>query len=209
MRLILVGPPGAGKGTQAARIKEQLGVPHISTGDMFRAAVKEGTDLGKRVSEIMDRGHLVPDDLVIAMVMERISQDDCKKGFMLDGFPRTLPQAEALDVALEEAAVKLDAVLLINVPDHLIIKRITGRRSCTVTGKIYNIHTNPPPIETAIDHRKDDTKGAITNRLNKYHRETAPVLPYYSERGTLREVDGLGEMDEVTQRLLEALGVKV
>jgi len=208
MRMIFIGPPGAGKGTQAARLVERLAIPHISTGDMFRAAVKAGTPLGKQAKACMDKGELVPDEVTIGLVKERIAQEDAKEGFMLDGFPRTLPQAEALDAALAEAGVTLDAVVLLEVPDDLIVERIVGRRSDPVTGAIYHLTFNPPPAEIVdrLKHRADDTEEACRARLAVYHRQTAPIIPFYEAKGLLRRVDGVGSADEVTERIREALG---
>jgi adenylate kinase len=207
MRMILVGPPGAGKGTQAARLVESYQIPHISTGDMLRAAVKEGTELGRRADGYMKAGELVPDELVIAMVIERIEKPDCTGGFMLDGFPRTRPQAEALDGELTKAGVTLDAVVVIEVPDQLIVERITGRRMDPETGAIYHMIFNPPPAEVAdrVIQRKDDTEKACVARLQKYHGETAPIVPFYEQKGLVRRVDGVGEPDEVTGRIKRAL----
>ena len=207
MRMILVGPPGAGKGTQAAKLVDTFHITHISSGDMLRAAVKEGTALGQKADGFMKAGQLVPDDVVIGMILERIQRPDCKGGFMLDGFPRTRPQAEALDRALEGAAVTLDAVVLIEVPDQLVVDRITGRRSDPDTGAIYHLQFNPPPPEIAgrLVHRKDDTVEAVQTRLAKYHSETAPIIPYYQDRGILRRVDGVGEPDAITQRMIAVL----
>ena len=206
MRLILVGPPGAGKGTQAKRLVQRLGVPHISTGDMLRAAVKAGTELGQKADAIMKAGDLVPDELVIGLVQERIRAPDAQQGFMLDGFPRTQPQAAALDEALKQADVKLDAVVLIDVADEVIEERITGRRSDPVTGQIYHLKYNPPPEGLEVVQRADDTAEACKERLTKYHRDTAPIVPYYEQRGLLKRVDGLASPDEVTQRLMTAIG---
>jgi len=208
MRMILIGPPGAGKGTQAAFLVDRFRIPHISTGDMLRAAVKAGTELGRQADDFMKKGALVPDDLVIAMVIERIGQDDCRAGFMLDGFPRTRPQAEALDAALTGAGARLDTVLLIEVPDGLIVERITGRRSDPETGAIYHLKFNPPPADVAgrVVQRKDDTEEACRARLDKYHSETAPVIPFYQGKGLLRRVDGVGTPAEVTARITSALG---
>ncbi len=205
MRMILVGPPGAGKGTQAARLVDTFRIPHISSGDMLRAAVKEGTQLGLEADRYMKSGQLVPDEVVIGMILERIAKPDCAKGMMLDGFPRTRPQAEALDRALEAAGVKLDLVLLIEVPDQLIVDRITGRRSDPKTGKIYHVTFDPPPAGLEVVQRKDDTVEAVTTRLAKYHSETAPIIPYYQERGILKRVDGVGEPDAVTARITAVL----
>ncbi len=208
MRLILIGPPGAGKGTQAARLVDTFGIPHISTGDMFRAAAKAGTELGKRADEYMKRGQLVPDQVVIGMVLERLAADDAKRGFMLDGFPRTRPQAEALDVAMRNAGVELDAVVLIEVPDELIEERTIHRRTDPETGEIYHLLFKPPPNDTIaarLVHRKDDTPEACRARLDKYHAETAPVVPFYESKGLLKRVDGQGTPDEVTTRIQAGL----
>lgn len=207
MRMILVGPPGAGKGTQAARLVDSYAIPHISTGDMLRAAVKEGTELGKQADKFMKDGALVPDEVVIGMVVERIAKPDAEKGFMLDGFPRTAPQAEALDKALQAADVALDAVVLIEVPDAMIVERITGRRSDPETGAIYHLTFNPPPADVAdrLVQRGDDTEEACVKRLEKYHSETAPIVPFYEKKGLLKRVDGVGTPDEVTARLKSAL----
>jgi adenylate kinase len=208
MRMIFVGPPGAGKGTQAARLVEHFRIPHISSGDMLRAAVKEGTELGKQADGYMKAGKLVPDEVVIGMIIERIGRADCAQGFMLDGFPRTAPQAAALDEALRRAGVGLDAVVLVEVPDALILERVTGRRSHRDTGEIYHLKFNPPPADVAdkLVHRKDDTVEAVTQRLEKYHSETAPIIPFYESKGLLRRVDGVGTPDEVTARIKAALG---
>ena len=208
MRMILVGPPGAGKGTQAARLVDSFKIPHISTGDMLRAAVKAGTEMGKQADLYMKRGDLVPDDVVIGMVIERIAEGDCVSGFMLDGFPRTRPQAEALDVALKSADVSLDAVVLIEVLDELIVERITGRRMDPETGDIYHVKFKPAPADVAerLVQRKDDTEEACRARLSKYHSETAPIVPFYEAQSILKRVDGVGPLDEVTARLTTALG---
>lgn len=206
MRLILVGPPGAGKGTQAKIIQQKLGIPHISTGDMLRAAVAAKTELGLKAKKVMDEGGLVSDDLIIPMLMERIGQDDCAKGFMLDGFPRTLPQAEALDQALEAAGTTLDAVIHFQVPDRTLIRRITGRRVDRKTGDI--LHVDMDDLEGRdIEQRSDDTEVAVRKRLEKYHAETTPILPFYSEKGLLKTVNATQEPAEVTANLLDALGI--
>lgn len=205
MRMILVGPPGAGKGTQAGRLVETFHIPHISSGDMLRAAVKEGTRLGQEADRYMKAGQLVPDEVVIGMILERIAKPDCAGGFMLDGFPRTRPQAEALDRAMGDAGVALDAVVLIEVPDALIVERTTGRRSDPATGAIYHIKYNPPPPGLQVVQRKDDTPEACETRLAKYHSETAPIIPFYMAKGILKRVDGVGEPDLVTQRISAVL----
>jgi len=207
MRMILVGPPGAGKGTQAARLVDTYRIPHISSGDMLRAAVKEGTQLGQEADRYMKAGKLVPDEVVIGMILERIAKPDCAGGFMLDGFPRTRPQAEALDRAMREAGVELDAVVLIEVPDQLLEERAVGRRSDPETGAIYHLKYNPPPAEIAgrLVHRKDDTVEAVTTRIQKYHSETAPIIPFYLEQGILKRVDGVGDPDAITARLRAVL----
>ncbi|HUS63362.1 MAG TPA: adenylate kinase [Kofleriaceae bacterium] len=207
MRMILIGPPGAGKGTQAQRLLARFRIPHISSGDMLRAAVAEGTALGRAADGFMKAGQLVPDDVVIGMVIERIQKEDCGAGFMLDGFPRTRPQAEALAAALGEAGCDLDHVLLLEVPDQLIIDRIVGRRTDPVTGTIYHMTFNPPPADVAgrVVQRKDDTEEACRARLEKYHSETAPIVPFYEKQGLLRRVDGNAAPDTVTERILAAL----
>jgi adenylate kinase len=207
MRMILVGPPGAGKGTQAARLVDKFKITHISTGDMFRAAAKEGTKLGLEAAGHMKAGRLVPDELTIAMVLERIQKPDCANGFMLDGFPRTRPQAEALDTALTGAGVKLDAVVLIEVPDKLLEERAVGRRSDPETGAIYHLTHNPPPAEIVgrLVHRQDDTAEAVQVRLANYHAQTAPIVPFYEGKGILKRVDGVGTPDEIAQRIATVL----
>lgn len=207
MRIIFVGPPGAGKGTQAAKLVSTLGIPHISTGDMFRAAVKQGTPMGQEAQRYMTEGKLVPDEVVIGLVRERIAQADAQTGFLLDGFPRTVPQAEALQDALTQDGLALDAVAVLEVPDELIVERITGRRSDPETGTIYHMTFNPPPAEVKdrVVQRKDDTEEACRTRLSAYHAQTAPLIPFYDALGLLRTVDGVGAPDDVAARLLGVL----
>jgi adenylate kinase len=207
MRMILVGPPGAGKGTQAARLIASFGIPHISSGEMLRAAVKQGTALGAEADRYMKAGKLVPDEVVIGMILERIAKPDAAAGFMLDGFPRTRPQAEALDAAMRAAGVELDAVVLIEVPDALLEERAVGRRTDPETGAIYHLKYNPPPLDIVgrLVHRKDDTIDAVSTRIQKYHSETAPIIPFYLSKGVLRRVDGVGDPDAITVRITAAL----
>jgi len=207
MRMILFGPPGAGKGTQAARLLERYKVAHLSTGDMLRAAVKAKSELGQAAEGYMKRGELVPDQLVCDLVVERLAQPDCTNGFMLDGFPRTVPQAEALAVTLEKAGITLDLVLVLEVPDTLIVERITGRRSDPETGAIYHLKFNPPPADVAgrVVQRSDDTEEACRTRLAKYHAETTPVLPVFEAAGIVKRIDGVGTPDEVTARVIAAI----
>ena len=207
MRMILVGPPGAGKGTQAARLVDTYRIPHISSGDMLRAAVKEGTALGIEADGFMKAGKLVPDEVVIGMILERITKPDAAQGFMLDGFPRTRVQAEALDKAMKDAGIELDAVVLIEVPDALLEERACGRRTDPDTGTIYHLKYNPPPanIVDRLVHRKDDTVEAVTTRVQKYHSETAPIVPFYSAKAILKRVDGVGDPDVITKRIPAAL----
>ena len=207
MRLILIGPPGAGKGTQAEYLVERFQIPHISSGDMLRSAVAAGTDLGKQADGFMKAGQLVPDELVIAMIIERTAQPDCAKGFILDGFPRTRLQAEALAVDLAKAGVTLDAVVLIEVPDSRIVERVTGRRMDPETGDIYHVQFKPPPSDIAprVVQRKDDTEEACTARLEKYHAETAPIVPFYRHQGLLKRINGDTTPEAVTARIAAIL----
>lgn len=207
MRIIFIGPPGAGKGTQAARIVERLGVPHVSTGDMLRAALKAGTEMGKLAQTYMTDGKLVPDEVVIGIVRDRLSEPDAAKGFMLDGFPRTLPQAEALDAMLASIGVTIDRVPVLEVADDLIVARIVGRRTDPVTGRIYHLTFDPPPADVVdrLQHRADDTEEAVRTRLAAYHAQTAPIIPHYAAQGVVRALDGVGTPDEVTARLMAAL----
>lgn len=207
MRIVLVGPPASGKGTQAARLVETLGVPQISTGDMLRAARKAGTQLGKEAQTYMSAGKLVPDSVVIGLVEERLSADDCRKGFILDGFPRTVPQGEALKALLDKKGTPLQAVLQIDVSRDLLMERATLRRTDKRTGQIYHLKYNPPPPDADLEHRADDQEETVKTRLDEYDAMTAALLPYYEAQGLLKRVGGEGKPEEVTSKLLEALGV--
>ena len=210
MRLILIGPPGAGKGTQANYIKEHFGIPQISTGDMLRAAVKAGTELGKAAKVIMDQGGLVSDDIIIGLVKERLLADDCKNGFLFDGFPRTIPQAEAL----ENSGIDIDAAVSIEVSDETIVERMSGRRVCRECGATYHVVTKPPRKEGVCDLcggeliiRADDTPETVKARLAVYHRETEPLTAFYAERGKLRLVNNASTIEGTTEEIFKALGM--
>ena len=212
MIIVLFGPPGAGKGTQAERISREMGIPHIATGDMFREAVAKGTELGRKAQEYMRRGELVPDEIVNEMVRERISMPDCSKGFILDGYPRTVNQAKALDEMLAEMGRKVDVVLNLSVSDDEVVKRLSYRRICRRCGAIYHLINNPPRREGVCDRcggelyqREDDREEVIRRRLRVYYEQTEPVLRYYAERGILRDIDGNGTVDEVWERVKKAL----
>jgi adenylate kinase len=207
MDLIFLGPPGAGKGTQAAAIIKEFGIPQISTGDIIRAAIREGTPLGKEFKSYTDAGKLVPDELVNRMVEDRLAQPDCKPGFLLDGFPRTVAQAEALDSMLPAIGHKLQHVLLLEVADEVLVERITGRRSDPETGRVYHVKFDPPPPEVAgrLIQRSDDTEAVLRQRLEEYHAKTAPLIPYYEKAGLLRRIDGVGSMAEIQQRIFSVL----
>ncbi len=207
MNLVFFGPPGAGKGTQAKKLVADQAIPQISTGDILRANTKAGTTLGVRVKEFMEKGLLVPDDLVIDMVGARLSEDDCSKGYILDGFPRTVAQAEALDSLLAKRGQHIDKVLVLHVPEDLIVNRIVGRRSDPETGAIYHIEYNPPPAELAsrVVQRADDTEDAVRTRLGEYAKNTAPVASYYRNRELVADIDGVGEVDTIYGRLCKAL----
>lgn len=207
MRVVLLGPPASGKGTQAARLIERLGVPQISTGDMLRAARKAGTTLGREADTYMSAGKLVPDEVVIGLVDERLAEDDCKKGFILDGFPRTVPQAEALARLLERKGAPLNYVLSIEVSRDLLMERATLRRTDKRTGQIYHLKYNPPPPDADLEHRADDQEETVKTRLDQYDAMTAALLPHYEAQGLLRRVEGEGKPEEVTSRLLQAMGL--
>ena len=212
MKILLMGPPGAGKGTQATNIKEKFGVPHISTGDMFRAAVKEGTPLGQKAKACMDKGELVPDDVTIGIVAERLSKEDCKKGFILDGFPRTVEQADALTKILADLGTKLDAVLNISVPAQDLIERAVGRRICKKCGATYHVKFNPAHKDGVCDScggelykRADDNEDTMKSRLSVYESSTRPLIEYYKKAGIYIEVDGRQSIDKVKTDLFDAL----
>lgn len=213
MRIILIGPPGAGKGTQAKRMIDRLQVPQISTGDMFRAAVGEGTPMGLKAKEYMDKGALVPDEVVIGVVEERFEKDDCKKGFILDGFPRTLEQAGALDRLLEKMGSQLDHVVVIDVPDESLVERLTGRRTCRGCGYMHHVKFDAPKVDGVCDkcggelyQRDDDQEATIRQRLNGYHAQTAPLIDYYSKSDKVRMIDGTMTMQEVEAAVTKAIG---
>jgi len=205
MRLILLGAPASGKGTQAAVLTERFGVPKISTGDMLRAAIAAGSELGKQASGLMNEGKLVPDTVVIGLVKERVSQADAKNGFILDGFPRTVPQADALDALLTGLGTPLDKVVQIDVSRDLLEERATLRRTDKRTGHIYHLKYSPPPLDAELDHRADDQPETVKKRLDQYDAMTAALLPHYEKLGLLRRVDGVGSPSEVTSRILAAL----
>jgi len=207
MRIVLVGPPGSGKGTQAEALTKRLSIPKISTGDMLRAALKAGTPLGKEAASFMNSGKLVPDSVVIGLVDERLKEADAKPGFILDGFPRTTAQADALGALLERRGSPLDRVVDIQVPRELIEERTTLRRTDKRTGQIYHLKYSPPPPDAELEHRADDREETVKKRLDEYEAMTAALLPYYEQRGLLGRVDGVGKPDEVTARVLGALGL--
>jgi adenylate kinase len=203
--MILLGAPASGKGTQAAVLCEQFGVPKVSTGDMLRAALKDGTPLGKEAAQYMNSGKLVPDSVVIGLVEERLQQPDAKPGFILDGFPRTVPQAEALDDLLKRLGSPLEFVVQIDVPRDLLMERATLRRADKRTGQIYHLKYSPPPPDAELEHRADDHEDKVRTRLDVYDAQTAALLPHYEKLGVLRRVDGVGSPKEVTARMLSQI----
>jgi adenylate kinase len=212
LNLILLGPPGAGKGTQAALLTEDFGLPHISTGDMLRAARDAGTELGLLAKGYMDKGELVPDEVVIGLIVERLADDDARDGFLLDGFPRTIDQAGALGREIEQHERRLTAVLLLDAPDDLVVTRISGRRTCRKEGHIYHVDFDPPKHEgrcdldgSELEQRADDTEDTVRNRLAVYHAQTEPLIAYYDERGLLRRFDGTRSPTQVHERIRATL----
>ena len=211
MDLILFGPPGAGKGTQAKRLTEKLGIPQISTGDMMRAERAAGSELGKRFEHFMSQGLLVPDELVLELFKQRLHQDDAKNGAIFDGYPRTVPQAEALDALLSEAGRQIDVVVSMEVPLEEMIERAVGRRTCERTGQIYHLRYNPPPPECLsgecnLIQRKDDTEEVVRTRNEEYLAKTAPLLEFYAKKNVVKAVNGVGSLEEVSERIKKAIG---
>ena len=212
MNIILMGLPGAGKGTQASEIVKKFPIPHISTGDMFRKAIKDETDLGKEAKSYMDRGELVPDEVTVGIVKERISEDDAKKGFLLDGFPRTIDQAEALNSIMAELDRNIDAVINIEVPEEELMNRLTGRRICEKCGTTYHLVFNPPKVDGICDidggklyQREDDNPETVSNRLSVNVKQSKPILEYYNNKGVLKNIDGSKDIDEVTNDVIDIL----
>ncbi len=213
MKIIMLGAPGAGKGTQAKKIAEKYSIPHISTGDIFRANIKNETELGKKAQTFMAKGLLVPDELVVDLVVDRVKQDDCKNGYVLDGFPRTIPQAEALDSALAAAGDAMDYAINVEVPDENIVNRMSGRRACVDCGATYHIVYAPTEKEGICDKcggslilREDDKPETVQKRLGVYHEQTQPLIDYYTEKGILKEVDGTVDIDDVFAAIVKILG---
>lgn len=213
MKIIMLGAPGAGKGTQAKMIADRYAIPHISTGDIFRANIKNGTELGKKAKGYMDQGLLVPDELVCDLVVDRVQQPDCEKGYVLDGFPRTIPQAESLDAALAKLGTAMEYAINVDVPDENIVRRMSGRRACVTCGATYHIEHIPPKQEGICDRcgsalilRDDDKPETVTKRLDVYHTQTQPLIDYYNEKKILVDVDGTQPMDEVFNAIVDILG---
>lgn len=213
MKIIMLGAPGAGKGTQAKMIAEKYAIPHISTGDIFRANIKNGTELGKEAKKYMDQGKLVPDELTVKILLDRVAQPDCANGYVLDGFPRTIPQAEVLDKALCELGDKIDYAINVDVPDENIVNRMGGRRACVGCGATYHVKYNAPKVENTCDTcgsdliiRDDDKPETVQNRLSVYHEQTQPLIDFYEKQGVLRTVDGTVDMSDVFAAIVDILG---
>ena len=213
MKIIMLGAPGAGKGTQAKKIAAKYSIPHISTGDIFRANIKNGTELGNKAKTYMDQGLLVPDELVVDLVVDRVKQDDCKNGYVLDGFPRTIPQAEALDKALAAIGEKMDYAIDVNVPDENIVHRMSGRRACVGCGATYHLEYAPTKTEGICDAcgkelilRDDDKPETVKKRLGVYHEQTQPLIDYYMAKGILKTVDGTVDLEDVFKAIVDILG---
>ena len=212
MKIIMLGAPGAGKGTQAKMIAEKFNIPHISTGDIFRANIKNGTELGKKAKEYMDKGQLVPDELTVEILLDRVAGDDCKNGYVLDGFPRTIPQADVLDKELTKLGDKVDFAINVDVPDENIVRRMSGRRACLKCGATYHIEHIPPKKEGICDkcgselvQRDDDKPETVQNRLSVYHEQTQPLIDYYNKKNILKSVDGTKDMQEVFSDIVNIL----
>ena len=213
MKIIMLGAPGAGKGTQAKMIADKYGVPHVSTGDIFRANIKNGTELGMEAKKYMDQVLLVPDELTVKILLDRVSQPDCKNGYVLDGFPRTIPQAEVLDKALAELGESIDYAIDVDVPDENIVKRMSGRRACVSCGATYHVVHVPPKKEGICDRcgselilRDDDKPETVKNRLDVYHKQTQPLIDFYTKKGVLKTVDGTVDMQDVFKAIVAILG---
>ncbi|MBR3608217.1 MAG: adenylate kinase [Lachnospiraceae bacterium] len=213
MKIVMLGAPGAGKGTQAKMIADQYSIPHISTGDIFRANIKEGTELGKEAKSYMDKGQLVPDELTVKILLDRVAKEDCKNGYVLDGFPRTIPQAEVLEDALTKLNDKIDYAINVEVPDENIVRRMSGRRACLSCGATYHIVHIPPKAEGVCDRcgkdlvlRDDDKEETVQKRLNVYHEQTQPLIDFYEKKGVLKEVDGTVDMKDVFAAITRILG---
>ncbi|MBE5831651.1 MAG: adenylate kinase [Butyrivibrio sp.] len=212
MKIIMLGAPGAGKGTQAQMIADKFNIPHISTGDIFRANIKNGTELGKKAKEFMDKGLLVPDELTVQLLLDRVANDDCKNGYVLDGFPRTIPQADVLDAELTKLGDKVDFAVNVDVPDENIVRRMSGRRACLKCGATYHIEHIPPKKEGICDkcgselvQREDDKPETVQNRLSVYHEQTQPLIDYYDKKNILKTVDGTKDMQEVFNEIVKIL----
>jgi len=212
MRIVLLGAPGSGKGTQAQKLIDKYNIPQISTGDLLRAAVSSGTELGKQAKEFMDAGQLVPDEVVLGMIEERLAQDDTQNGYILDGFPRNIPQAEALDQLLLKLEQPLNGAILIDIDFDILVKRITGRRTCQSCGQVYNTYTSPSEKDPQCDkcggdlhHRSDDNEETISHRLKVYEEQTRPLVDYYSTQNIVHSIEGLGEIEDIFNRLCEVI----